>query len=124
MEVKSHVSKDNKFKFFFRNRPPIPILLICIFEIIGLLLLPSAFGSEESVNLGLLYQIYLVLTGVLSIAIIYSLWKVMKIGILIYIGAYVIHNIVALIVGNWMIGVLIIPFIGLILIGLSRKKFK
>jgi len=124
MEVKSHVSKDIKFKKFFRNRPPIPILLICIFEIIGLLLLPSAFGSEESVNLGLLYQIYLVLTGVLSIAIIYSLWKVMKIGIVIYIGAYVIHNIVALIVGNWMIGVLIIPFIGLILIGLNRKKFK
>ena len=124
MEVKYHDSQDNKFKDFFRNRPPIPIFLICIFEIIGLLLLPSAFGSEESVNLGLLYQIYLVLTGVLSIAIIYSLWKVMKIGILIYIGAYVIHNIVALIVGNWMIGVLIIPFIGLILIGLSRKKFK
>jgi len=124
MEVKYHDSKDNKFKDFFRNRPPVPILLICIFEIIGLLLLPSAFGSEESVNFGLLYQIYLLLTGVLSIAIIYSLWKVMKIGILIYIGSYVIHNIVALIVGNWMIGVLIIPFIGLILIGLSRNKFK
>jgi hypothetical protein len=124
MEVKIHDAKNNKFKDLFRKRPPIPILLICIFEFLGLLLLPSAFGSEKSANLGLLYQIYLVLTGVLSIAIIYSLWKMKKIGILIYIGSYVIHNVVALIVGNWMIGVLIIPFIGLILIGLSRNKFK
>lgn len=124
MEKEYNNSKNHKFKDFIKNHPPVPVLLICIFEIIGLLLLPSAFGSEESVKLGLLYQIYLVLAGVLSIAIIYSLWKVKKIGILIYIGSYTIHNVVALIVGNWMIGVLIIPFIGLILISLSYTKFK
>ena len=123
METKYHASQNNKFKDFLKNHPPLPVFLICTFEFLGLLLLPSAFVSEESVNLGLLYQIYLVLTGFLSIAIIYSLWKMKKIGILIYIGSYVMHNVVALIVGNWMIGVLIIPFFGLVLIGLSRKKF-
>ena len=87
-------------------------------------MLPSAFVSESSVDLGFWYQLYLFLTGVLSIAIIFFLWKMKIIGIIIYIGAYVIHNIVALILGNWMIGVLLIPIIGLILIGISYKKFK
>lgn len=123
MEAKYHDSPQKKFSDFIRNRPPVPVLLICIFESLGLLLLPSAFASEDTLNFGLLYQMYLVLTGVLSIVIIYTLWKLKKIGILIYTGAYLIHNIVALIFGNWMIGVLVIPLIGLILIGLSRKKF-
>jgi len=47
-----------------------------------------------------------------------------KVGIIIYAGSYAIHNIVALVIGNWMIGVVIIPVIGLILIGISYKKFK
>ena len=123
METKQS-SKSQKFRDFFRNHPPIPVLLICLFELFGLILLPSAFYSEISVELGFLYQVYLVFTGVLSIAIIYTLWKMKKVGIIIYAGSYVIHNIVALIVGNWMIGVLLIPLIGLILIGISRKKFK
>lgn len=108
---------------FLKNRPPILILLICIFELVGLLLLPLAFGNEKYATFGLWYQIYLVLTGILSIAIIFSLWKMKKIGIIIYTGSYTLHNIVALIVGNWMIGVLIIPLIGLVFIGLSRDKF-
>ena len=124
MSGEVHNSKKNKFKYFFKNHPTIPVLLICIFEILGLLLLPSAFKSEQAVKLGLWYQIYLGITGILSIAIIYSLWKMLKIGIIIYLGSYLIHNIVALIAGNWMVGVLIIPIIGLILIALSRKKFK
>ena len=123
MSTEIQNSKKNKFKNFFKNHP-IPVLLICIFEFLGLLLLPSAFKSEQAVELGLWYQIYLGITGILSIAIIYSLWKMLKIGIFIYLGSYLIHNIVALIAGNWMVGVLIIPIIGLILIALSRKKFK
>ena len=109
---------------FLKSRPPIIILLICIFELLGLLLLPAAFRSEQSVNLGLWYQVYLVFSGIFSVAIIYSLWKMNKISIVIYAGTYIIHNIVALIVGNWNIGVLIIPIIGLGFIGLSYKKFK
>jgi len=109
---------------FLRNHPPIPVLVICIFELFGLVLLPAAFTNEKSVNIGLWYQIYLILTGFLSVAIIYTLWKMKKIGILIYTGSYAIHNVVAFIVANWMPGVLIIPVIGLLLIGICRKKFK
>ena len=121
MEINDN--RNHKIKEFFKNRPPSPILLICIFEILGLLLLPSSIASDKSINLGLWYQIYLYLTGGLSIAIIYTLWKMKKIGILIYIGSYAVHNVMAIIAGNWMIGVLLIPFIGLILIGLSHNKF-
>jgi len=107
----------------FKNRPPILILLICLFEILGLLLLPSAFSSETSVNLGLWYQVYLFISGILSIAIIYSLWRMKKIAVLIYTGSYALHNIVAVITGTWMAGVIIIPLIGLAFIGLNRTRF-
>ena len=115
--------KNQKFNKFFRTLPAIPVLLICLFEIFGLILLPSAFGSETSLKFGLWYQVYLVLTGFMSIAIIYSLWKMKKVAIYIYAGSYAIHNVVAFAVGNWMIGVVIIPFIGLLLIAISRNKF-
>lgn len=116
--------KSNVFLNFLRNRPPVLILIICLFELFGLFLLPSAFESEPAVTLGLWYQIYLAFTGILSLAIIYSLWKMKKMGPYIYLGSYALHNIVALIAGNWMIGVLIIPVIGLVFIGFNRKKFK
>jgi len=106
-----------------KDRPPVLILLICIFELIGLILLPSTFVNEKYVNFGLWYLAYLVFSGILSVAIIYYLWRMRKIGITIYVVSYTIHNIVALIVGNWMMGVLIIPIIGLIFIALSRDKF-
>ena len=122
MESKQY-SKNQKFKEFLKNRPSIPVLLICIFETLGLTLLPSSFGHEATAHLGWWYEIYLVLTGFMSIAIIYTLWKMKKIGVIIYAGSYAIHNIVALIAGNWMMGVIIIPVIGLTLIALSRKKF-
>jgi hypothetical protein len=116
-------SKNQKLKEFFRNRPTIPVLLICIFETIGLILLPTAFYDQTAVNYGLWYQVYLVLTGFMSIAIIYTLWKMKKVGIFIYAGSYTIHNVIAILVGNWMIGVVIIPLIGFSLIGISYKKF-
>lgn len=108
---------------FIKNRPSIPVLIICIFEFIGLLLLPFAFTNEKTIALGIDYQFYIALSGVLTVMIIYTLWKMKKLGIVIYIGAYTIHNLVAIIVGTWMMGVIIIPCIGLILIGLSYKKF-
>ena len=123
METKQE-SKNQKFRDSLRNHPPIPVLLICLFEMFGLILLPSAFSGEASLKIGFWYQVYLVLTGFMSIAIIYTLWKMKKVGIIIYVGSYVIHNMVALVVDNWMIGVVIIPVIGLILIGISFKKFK
>jgi len=123
METKQS-SKNQKFREFSRKLPSIPVLLICLFEIFGLILLPSAFSGETSLKFGFWYQVYLVLTGFMSISIIYTLWKMKIIGIIIYIGSYIIHNVVALFIGNWMIGVLIIPIIGLILIGISRNKFK
>lgn len=121
---KTQTSALQTFKDIFKNRPTVPIIIICLFETFGLILLPSAITSEKSAAIGLWYQIYVALTGFLSIAIIYSLWKMKKIGIWIYTGAYVIHNIVAVIAGNWVMGIVIIPCIGLGLIGLSYKKLK
>jgi len=46
-----------------------------------------------------------------------------KEGIFIYVVAYLTHNIIALLAGNWMVGVLIVPIIGIILIFLSLKHF-
>jgi membrane protein DedA with SNARE-associated domain len=46
-----------------------------------------------------------------------------KKGIFIYIGAYLIHNVVALFASNWMIGVLIIPVVGIVLISFCIKRF-
>lgn len=88
MAIKTHGSKHQTFWTVIKKHPPIPIILICIFEIIGILLLPAAIVSEKSLALGLWYQIYVALTGALSVAIIYSLWKMKKIGILIYVGSY------------------------------------
>jgi len=68
-----------------KNRPPVLILLICIFELLGLILLPSAFSNKKFENFGLWYQIYLAISGIFSVAIIYNLWKMKKIGIFIYV---------------------------------------
>ena len=123
METKEKYSRLQNIRFFFKERPPIPILVICIFEFTGLILLPFSFVSNNSAAIGVWYQIYILLTVGLSIAIIYTLWKMKKAGIWVYLGSYVVHNIVAVIAGNWMLGLLVIPVIGSILISLSRKKF-
>ena len=108
---------------FWKSRPPIPVLLICIFEFLGLFALPHAIFSEEAVSIGSWYQIYVGLTSLMTIAIIYFLWRMKKTGVFIYIGAYLIHNVIALIANNWMIGVLIVPVVGIILIGFCLKRF-
>jgi len=51
METKQS-SKNQKFREFSRKLSSIPILLICIFETIGLFLLPSAFSGETSLKFG------------------------------------------------------------------------
>jgi hypothetical protein len=94
-----------------------------MFETLGLLLIPSTFFSEEASAIGGWYQIYIGLTVLMTIAIIYLLWRMSKRGIVVYLAAYSIHNLIALIVGNWMIGVLIIPIVGSILIILSYRHF-
>jgi hypothetical protein len=108
---------------FWRSRPKLPVLLICLFETLGLLLIPGAIFSEEASAIGVWYQIYIGLTSLMTIAIIYFFWRMSKKGIVVYLAAYSIHNLVALIVGNWMIGVLLIPIVGSILITLSYRHF-
>lgn len=112
-----------KVASFWRTRPKLPVLLICLFETLGLLMIPSAIFSEEASAIGVWYQIYIGLTSLMTIAIIYLLWRMSKKGILVYVAAYLIHNLIALIAGNWMIGVLIIPVVGSILIILSYRHF-
>ena len=114
---------QNKFASFWRSKPKLPVLLICMFETLGLLLIPSAIFSEKASAIGVWYQIYIGLTVLMTIAIIYLLWRMSKKGIVVYLAAYSIHNLIALIVGNWMIGVLIIPIVGSILIILSYRHF-
>jgi len=108
---------------FLKNRPSFPVLIICIFEFIGLLATPSAIFSKNSAAIGIWYQVYVGLTLLMTIAILYFLWRMEKKGIVIYVSAYIIHNLIALIAGNWMIGVIIIPVVGLILISLCLKRF-
>jgi hypothetical protein len=108
---------------FWKNRPSFPVLIICIFESIGLLAIPSAIFSEKSAAIGMWYQVYVGLTSLMTIAILYFLWRMEKKGVVIYVSAYIIHNLIALIAGNWMIGVIIIPVVGLILISLCLKRF-
>lgn len=115
---------QNRIMRFWRSRPKFPVLLICLFETLGLLLIPGAIFSEEASAIGVWYQVYIGLTSLVTIAIIYFLWRMSKKGILIYLAAYLIHNLIALIVGNWMIGVLIIPVVGMILILISLKHFE
>ena len=114
---------QNKFATFWKSRPKIPVFLICLFETLGLLLIPSAIFSEESSAIGLWYQIYISLTALMTITIIYLLWRMSKKGIVVYLTAYSIHNLIALIAGNWMMGVIIIPIMGMILISLCLKHF-
>ena len=119
------MKKDNQNNVarFWRSKPKLPVLLICLFETLGLLLIPSAIFSEEASAIGVWYQIYIGLTPLMTIAIIYLLWRMSKKGIIVYMAAYSIHNLIALIAGNWMMGVLIIPIVGLILISLCLKHF-
>ena len=105
-----------------KSRPPITVIIVCAFELLGLILLPSALFKESTKALGLWYQIYLVITGFVTAFVIWKLWKMKKVGVYIYLVMYAAHNIIALLVGNWLIYVLIIPIIGVALLFPHIKK--
>lgn len=104
------------------TRPNVTVIIVCLFELLGLLLLPSAIFNETSKEIGLWYQIYIAITGLITIIVILKLWTMKKMGVYIYFFAYTIHNLVALIVDNWLIYVLLIPLIGAILLLPHFKK--
>ncbi len=91
---------------------PITVFIVCIFELLGLILLPSALFKETAKQIGVWYQIYIAATGIVTVFIIWYLWKMKKAGIYIYFAAYAAHNIIALLVGNWLVYVLLIPIVG------------
>jgi len=105
-----------------KNKPPVTVIVVCAFELLGLILLPPAFFKETTRAIGLWYQMYLVLTGIASASMIWYLWKMRRVGLYIYFASYAVHNLVAVIVGNWLVYVLIIPIIGAILILPHFKK--
>ena len=113
----------NTISKFWGSRPAIPVLIICMFEFLGLLAIPGAVFGEKAAAIGTWYQIYVGLTTLMTIAILYFLWRMEKKGIVIYASSYLVHNLVALIAGNWMVGVMIIPVVGMILISLCLKRF-
>jgi hypothetical protein len=84
--------------------------------------LPPAFFKDSTKALGMWYQFYLVLTGLFSAAIIWYLWTMKYVGLYLYFASYMIHNIVAWIVGNWLVPVLIIPVVGSLLLLPHGKK--
>ena len=100
----------------FKNRPPLTVIIVCLFELLGLSLIPSAIIDETSREIGLWYQVYIGITGLITIFVIWKLWAKKKIGVYIYFLAYSIHNLIAIYVGNWQIAVLIIPVIGAIML--------
>ena len=65
----------------FKNRPPVTIIIVCAFELLGLILLPSAFFKETTRTYGMWYQAYLVLEGILSATTIWYIWKMRRIGL-------------------------------------------
>ena len=105
-----------------KHKPPVTVIIVCAFDLIGLILLPSAFFKETTRAIGLWYQMYLVLTGIASASMIWYLWKMRRVGLYIYFASYAVHNLVAVIVGNWLVYVLIIPIIGAILLLPHFKK--
>ena len=105
-----------------KNKPPVTVIVVCAFELLGLILLPPAFFKETTRAIGLWYQMYLVLTGIASASMIWYLWKMRRVGLYIYFASYAVHNLVAVIVGNWLVYVLIIPIIGAILLLPHFKK--
>ncbi len=107
-----------------KSKPPVPVLLVCIFEFLGLMAIPHAVFSEKSASIGLWYQVYVGLTALMTIAIIYFLWRMKITGVVIYIGAYFIHNVVAVAAGNWMWAVVLIPAVGLLLMGVCWRRFR
>lgn len=113
-----------KFREIIKLRQSLTVLLVIIFELFGLILIPSTIMKESAAAIGLWYQSYILLTGIASIFIILGLWKMKRIGVYIYFISYAVHNIVALIVGNWLVYVLIIPIIGAVLILPYWKKME
>ncbi|MCX6121726.1 MAG: hypothetical protein NTX44_08915 [Ignavibacteriales bacterium] len=103
-------------------KPPITVIIVCVFELLGLILLPSALLKESTKEIGIWYQIYIVITGFVTAFMISCLLKMKKLGIYLYFTAYAVHNIIAFLVGNWVIYVLIIPIVGAILLLPHIKK--
>jgi hypothetical protein len=105
-----------------KSRPPITVIIVCVFELLGLILLSPALFKETTKAIGLWYQIYIVITGFVTAFVIWKLWKMKKVGVYIYFAIYAAHNIIALLVRNWLIYVLIIPVVGAILLLPHIKK--
>ncbi len=103
-------------------KPPITVIIVCAFELIGMLLLPSALFKETTKAIGLWYQIYVVITGFVSASVIWYLWRMKRLGLYIYFAMYAVHNIIAIIARNWLVYVLIIPLIGAVLLLPHVKK--
>jgi hypothetical protein len=107
---------------FLKQRPPATIIIVCAFELLGIMLLPSAFFKESTKEIGMWYEIYLVTTGILSASAIWYLWRMKRVGLYIYFAMYTAHNIVAVVARNWLVGVLIIPLVGAALLLPYAKK--
>ncbi len=96
----------------FKFKPPVTVIIICLFELLGIILIPSALFKETTKEIGLWYQAYIVLSGLVSAFVIWLLVRMKKAGIYIYFALYALHNLIAIFVGNWVVCVLIIPVIG------------
>lgn len=107
-----------------RPIPPITVLIVCLFEFLGLLLYPSAIFDELSIEIGLWYQMYIATSALVTLFIVWKIWKMFKVGVYVYFGLYLIHNLVALIAGNWQITILVIPIIGAALLLPYFKQMK
>jgi hypothetical protein len=105
-----------------KHKPPITVIIVCVFELLGLILLPSALFKETTKEIGVWYQVYIIITGFATAFIIWCLWKMKKLGIYLYFATYAVHNIIALLVGNWLVYVLIIPIVGAMLLLPHIKK--
>lgn len=100
----------------FKSRPAVTVIIVCLFELLGIILIPSALFRETTKEIGLWYQVYIIFSGLVSAYIIWLLVRMKKAGVYIYFALYALHNLIALFVGNWVVYVLIIPIIGAVLL--------
>lgn len=105
-----------------KYKPPITVIIVCLFELLGIILIPSTLFKVATKEIGVWYQVYIVFSGLVSAFIIWMLLRMKKLGVYIYFILYAMHNLVAVFVGNWVVYVLIIPIIGAVLLLPYMKK--
>jgi len=116
-----------------KTKRPLPITIICILGFIGTIigiLTPLIIFAPQEILLeynASFSTTYLILTSIISIALLYSfikIWKMKKLGVYLYIGSSIINYYLAYLEGLLSPKGLIAPAIFIAIFYYYIKKFK